>query len=221
MSSCSSLPHSRRSPLLHHTDTTPPAIAVQSPHHPRTRTPPRPLHDTPPHQAQPHSPQQQLIPPHTPALTHPPRTLFSMSERPASHDHLAMWPRTPRYHTLHTSYHTHEQTLTSLTPSHPCHKRTHIYQNHNQIHQLVYAHRLKRRSHTHRTPNRHAHPDQEVDSTPLHTYTSTTLTIPPNHVPIPPSHKKRTLPYTHSMVMVDSDTLPAPPTHLLFPGPPP
>ena len=82
-----------------------------------------------------------LIPPHTPALTHPPRTLFSMSERPASHDHLAMWPCTPRYHTLHTSYHTHEQTLTSLTPSHPCHKRTHIYKNHNQIHPLVYAHR--------------------------------------------------------------------------------
>jgi len=120
-----------------------------------------------------------LIPPHTPALTHPPRTLFSMSERPASHDHLAMWPRTPRYHTLHTSYHTHEQTLTSLTPSHPCHKRTHIYQNHNQIHQLVYAHRLKRRSHTHRTSNRHAHPDLEVHPTPIHNYTSTTLTIPP------------------------------------------
>ena len=103
-----------------------------------------------------------------------------------------MWPRTPRYHTLHTSCHTHEQTVsvTSLTPSHPCHKRTHIYQNHNQIHSLVYAHSLKRRSHTRRTPNGHAHPDQVVDPTPLHTYTSTTLTIPPNHVPIPPSHKK-------------------------------
>ena len=115
-----------------------------------------------------------------------------MSERPASHDQLAMWPRTPRYHTLHTSCHTHEQTVsvTSLTPSHPCHKRTHIYQNHNQIHSLVYAHSLKRRSHTRRTPNGHAHPDQVVDPTPLHTYTSTTLTIPPNHVPIPPSHKK-------------------------------
>ena len=99
---------------------------------------------------------------------------------------LTMWPRTPRYNTLHTSYHTHEQTLTSLTPSHPCHKRMHIYQNHKLIHPLVYAHRLKRRSHTHRTSNRHAHLDLEVHPTPIHTYyTSTTLTIPPNHVPIP------------------------------------
>ena len=92
---------------------------------------------------------------------------------------LTMWPRTPRYNTLHTSYHTHEQTLTSLTPSHPCHKRMHIYQNHKLIHPLVYAHRLKRRSHTHRTSNRHAHPDLEVHPTPIHNYTSTTLTIPP------------------------------------------
>ena len=99
-----------------------------------------------------------LIPPHTPALTHPPRTLFSMSERPASHDHLAMWPRTPRYPTPHTSHHTHKQTATSHTPSHPCPKRTHIYQNHKQIHSLEYAHTPKRRFHTHRTPTRHAHP---------------------------------------------------------------
>ena len=111
-----------------------------------------------------------LIPPHTPAPTVPPRTLFSTSERPVSHDHLTIWPRTPRYRTLHTAYHIRAQTLTSLTPSHSCHKRMHIYRNREQLHPLVYAHRLERRTHTHRTPNRHAHPDLEVHPTPpLHT----------------------------------------------------
>ena len=136
-----------------------------------------------------------LIPPHTPAPTVPPRTLFSTSERPASHDHLTICPRTPHYRTLHTAYHIHAQTLTctslTVTPSHSCRKRMHIYRNRELLHPLVYAHRLKHRTHTLRTPNGHPHLDLEVHSTPpLHTYTSTTLTIPPNHVPSPPSHKK-------------------------------
>ena len=57
----------------------------------------------------------------------------------------------------------------------------------------MYAHSLKRRSHTHTAHPTDAHTLTKrsiVDPTPLHTYTSITLTIPPNHVPIPPSHIK-------------------------------
>ena len=119
-----------------------------------------------------------LIPPHTPAPTVPPRTLFSTSERPASHDHLTICPRTPHYRTLHTAYHIHAQTLTctslTVTPSHSCRKRMHIYRNRELLHPLVYAHRLKHRTHTLRTPNGHAHPHLEVHSAPR-------LHITPHH----------------------------------------
>ena len=163
---------------------------------------PSPNPDSPKTLARPASPSSTtsqsasaLIPPRTPSPTVPPRTLLSTSERPASHDLSTIWPRTPRYRAMHTAYHIQPQTPTctslTITPSHSNRKRMHLYWNRQLLHPLVFAHRLKHRTHTLRTPNGHAHPHLRVHSTPpLQTYTSTKLIIPPDHIPSPPSHKK-------------------------------
>ena len=222
-------PH-RRDPFRHPRPITSPSPNPDSP-----KTPTRPP-------AYPSSTASQsasaLIPPRTPSPTVPPRTLHSTSARPASHDLSTIWPRTPPYSAMSTAYHIHPQTSTctslTITPSHSNRKRIHLYWNRQLIHPLVFAHPPKHRTHTLRTPNRHTHLHLRVHSIPplqTHTCTSTKISIPPDHIPNPPSPKKRNAivhallgngrPVTRSQPSppnpCSSDSLPNPPQPLKTP----